>query len=61
MCPVRSVTYVSGRSNPSGYVIYVAFLLPHAFPHFGSIGSNIEIQSRFACSQTAIFQLLMSV
>ena len=37
-------------SNPSGYVVYVAFLLRHAFPDFGSIGSNNEIKPHFACS-----------
>ena len=36
------------------------FLLRHAFPDFGSIGSNNEIQSNFAGSQTAIFKLLVS-
>jgi hypothetical protein len=28
---------------------------------FGSIGSNIEIKPRFACSQTPILKFLMSV
>ena len=45
----------------SGYVVYVAFLLRHAFPHFGSIGSNDQIESHFACSQTAIFKFLIGV
>ena len=45
----------------SSYVVYVASLLRHAFPDFGSIGSSNEIQSNFAGSQTAIFKLLVSV
>lgn len=32
----------------------MAFLLRHAFLHFGSIGSNNEIMPRFTCGQTAI-------
>jgi hypothetical protein len=44
----HTVTFVSGRSNPSGYLVYVAFFI---WPmQIGSIGSNIEIQSHFACS-----------
>ena len=37
------------------------FLLRHAFPDFGSIRSNNEIESNFASSQTAIFKLLVSM
>ena len=61
MCPVRSVTYVSGRSRPSGYAICMAFLFCQRTPQIGSIGSNIEIKPRFACSETPILNFLMSV
>ena len=48
-------------SNPSGYMFYAAFFLGRRNSQIGSIGSNNEIKSRFACSQTSVFKFLIRV
>ena len=61
MCPVKICHLCVGSVKTLKLRSLRGFLLRHAFPDFGSIGSNNEIQSNFAGSQTAIFKLLVSV
>ena len=58
-----SIRYVSGPRNQLQTLqatLFTCFFIAPRVPDFESVGSDNEIQSNFAGSQTAIFKLLVS-